>query len=101
MIDYNKNGSLQRPEPNFPTLAKFEMAKQITIFDCNGHGLRTPREEIDFTARPKIQSQSQIFWYGGSIFCLPQRPNFSDIFDLCLHWVSVVHAPTYILLYGN
>ena len=57
------------------------------------HGLRTPREEIAFTARPKIQSQSQIFRYGGSIFCLPHRPNFSDIFDLCLHWVSVVRGP--------
>ena len=56
------------------------------------HGLRTPREEIVFTARPKIQSQSQIFRYGGSIFCLPHRPNFSDIFDLCLHWVSVVRV---------
>ena len=54
------------------------------------HGLRTPREEISFTARPKIQSQSQIFRYGGSIFCLPHWPKFSDIFDLCLHWVSVV-----------
>ena len=54
------------------------------------HGLRTPRDELTFTARPKIQSQSQIFRYGGSIFCLPHRPNFSDIFDLCLHWVSVV-----------
>ena len=56
------------------------------------HGLRTPREEIAFTARPKIQSQSQIFRYGRSIFCLPHRPNFSDIFDLCLHWVSVVRG---------
>ena len=28
--------------------------------------------------------------YDRSIFCLPYRPNFSDIFDLCLHWVSVV-----------
>ena len=28
------------------------------------HGLRMPREEIAFTARPKIQSQSQIFRYG-------------------------------------
>ena len=56
------------------------------------HGLRTPREEIAFTARPKIQSQSQIFRYGGSIFCLPHRPNFSDIFDLCFHWVSVVRG---------
>ena len=54
------------------------------------HGLRTPREEIAFTAQPKIQSQSQIFRYGRSIFGLPHRPNFSDIFDLCLHWVSVV-----------
>ena len=54
------------------------------------HGLRTPREEIAFTARPKIHSHSQIFRYCGSIFCLPHRPNFSDIFDLCLHWVSVV-----------
>ena len=56
------------------------------------HGLRTPREEIAFTARPKIHSHSQIFRYGGSIFCLPHRPNFSDIFDLCLHWVSVVRG---------
>jgi hypothetical protein len=53
---------------------------------------RRPREEIVFIARPKIQSQSQIFRYGQSIFCLPHRPNFSDIFDLCLHWVSVVRA---------
>ena len=56
------------------------------------HGLRTPREEITFTARPKIHSHSQIFRYGRSIFCLPHRPNFSDIFDLCLHWVSVVRV---------
>ena len=59
------------------------------------HGLRTPREKIAFTAWPKIQSQSQIFWYGQSIFCLPHRPNFSDIFNLCLHWVSVVCVCTY------
>ena len=56
------------------------------------HGLRTPKQEIAFTARPKIQSQSQIFTYGRSISCLPHRPNFSDIFDLCLHWVSVVRG---------
>ena len=30
----------------------------------SGHGLRTPREEKAFTARPKIQSQSLIFRYG-------------------------------------
>ena len=54
------------------------------------HGLRTPGEEIAFTARPKINSHSQIFRYGRSIFCLPHRPKFSDFFNLCLHWVSVV-----------
>ena len=58
----------------------------------SAHGLRTPREEITFTAWPKIHSHSQIFRYGQNIFCLPHRHNFSDIFDLCLHWVSVVRA---------
>ena len=64
----------------------------IILVDSNQlkHGLRTPREEIAFTARPIIQSQSQIFRYGRSIFCLPHWPHFSDIFDLCIHWVSVV-----------
>ena len=58
------------------------------------HGLWTPREEIAFTAWPKIQSQSQVFRYGQSIFCLPHRPNFQISFDLCLHWVSVVRGLT-------
>ena len=54
------------------------------------HRLRTPGEEIAFTARPKIHSYSQIFRYSQSIFCLPHRPKFSDFFDFCHHWVSVV-----------
>ena len=60
--------------------------------NCNHyvHGLRTPREEIAFTAMPKINSHSQAFRYGRSIFCLPHRPKFSDFFDLCFRWVSVV-----------
>ena len=62
------------------------------LVDNPNHGLRTPREEIAFTARPKIHSHSQIFRYGRSIFCLPHPPNFSDNFDLCLHWVSVVRG---------
>ena len=56
------------------------------------HGLRTPREEIAFTARLKIQSQSQIFMYGRSK-CLPRWPKFSDIFDFCHSCVSVVRSP--------
>ena len=61
------------------------------------HGLRTPGEEIAFTARLKIKSQSQIYRYGRSIFCLPHRPKFSYFFDLCLHWVSVVRAQCRLL----
>ena len=58
----------------------------------SGHWLWTPSEEIAITARPKINSYSQIFWYGQSIFCLPHWPKFSYFFDLCLHWVSVVRG---------
>ena len=67
------------------------------IYHCF-YGLQTPREK--FTAWPKIQSQSQIFRYGRSMFCLPHRPNFSDIFDLSFHWVCVVRAiaPKYFSL---
>ena len=54
------------------------------------HGLWTSREEIAFTAWPKIQSKSQFLRHSQSIFCLPHWPNFSDILDLCLHWESVV-----------
>ena len=73
--------------------------KQCQNFKVNfyviNHGLRTPGEEIAFTAQLKIKSQSQIFRYGQSIFCLPHWPKFSDFFDLCLHWVSVVRATIY------
>ena len=58
---------------------------RYSLYYISAHGLRTPRDEIAFTARPKIQSQ--FFRYGQSIFCQPHRPNFSDSFDLCLHWV--------------
>ena len=57
------------------------------------HRLRTPVEEIAFTSRLKINYHSQIFRCGRSIFCLPHRSKFSDFFDLCFHWVSVVRVP--------
>ena len=63
-----------------------------TDYGRPAHGLRTSRDERAFTARPKIHSQSQIFKYCQCIFCLPHWPNFSDIFDLCLDWMSVVRA---------
>ena len=62
------------------------------------HGLRTPGEEIAFTARPKIHSHSQNFRYGRRIFCLPHRPKISGFIDFCLHWVSVVCVQRYYAL---
>ena len=64
-------------------------------YDFHMHGLRTPREEMTFTARPKIKSQSQILGTAEAYFCLPHRPNFSDFFYLCRHWVSVVRVHMY------
>ena len=40
-----------------------------------------------------------IYLYCRSIFCLPHWPNFSDIFNLCLHWVSVVRGSPHV--FGN
>ena len=57
---------------------------------CHRIRMQMPSEEITFTAWPKIKSQSQIFRYGHSIFCLPYRPKISDFFNLRLHWVSIV-----------
>ena len=54
--------------------------------------LKTPtsdaqwRNYIHCTVRPKINSYSQIFR-----FC-HIRQKISDFFDLCLHWVSVLHG---------
>ena len=54
-------------------------------------GLQMPKKEVAFTACPKN------FRYGRSMFCLLHIPNLSDIFDLCLHWMSVVQDLTYIV----
>ena len=81
------------PSQNIWTL-KFIYSEKVTkleikvLFSCDDG--QTSRDEMAFTARPKIPSHSQIFRYGRSIFFLPHQPYFSDIFDLCLHWVSVV-----------
>ena len=84
----------ERYHPMARILEEYRTEGKLYIYKspCSAHGLRTPRGEIVFTALPKIHSHSQIFRYASSIFCLPHRPNFSDIFDLCLHWVSVVRA---------
>ena len=66
--------------------------KNYGHIDASHHGLRTPSEEIPLTARLKIKSQSQIYRYGQSIFCLPHQPKVSGFFDLRLHWVSIVRS---------
>ena len=58
-------------------------------------GLRIPGEEITSTAQLKIHSHSQIVRNSRNIFCLPHRPKWSDFFDICLHWVSLVRVSPY------
>ena len=43
------------------------------------HGLRTPREEIAFTARPKIHSQSQILGTAKAYFVCHISPIWFDL----------------------
>ena len=76
----------------FPWIEWYILRRINGHFIVQNHGLEIPGEEFDFTARPKIKSQSWIFWYGQSIFCLPHWSKISDFFDFCLHWVSVVRV---------
>ena len=62
----------------------------------SAHGLRTPREEITFTAWPKIHSHSQIFRYGRNIFCLPHRANFQ--ISLIYAFICPIHVVTFTLI---
>ena len=66
--------------------------------DVKVHGLRTPSEEIAFTARPKIHSQIFTYGRGMFLFSLSHRPKFSDFFDLCHHWVSVVRVKVHQII---
>ena len=88
----NADGAKRSPEkPNASALRKNSSGK-LQNPNSSKHGLRTPGEEIGFTAWPKIKSQSQIYRYDRSIFCLPHQPKISGFFDLCLHWVFAVRA---------
>ena len=53
------------------------------------HGLQMPCEEIAFTARPQIKSQSQV--RPKHILSAASAHIFS-FFDICFHWVSVVRS---------
>ena len=75
-----------------PPLVPASLQYRNCQWNATDHGLRAPGEEISSTARPKINSPFQNFRYSRSIFCMPHRPEFSDFFDLCLHWVSIVRA---------
>ena len=72
------------------------MILNLIRIGCNYNRKGTKLENlmivIPFTKRLKINSQSQIFRYHRSIFCQLHLPKFSDFFDLCLHWVSIVRG---------
>ena len=72
-------------------LKEFKTQKLLVIFsECSmDYGCPDERKLPSL----QIHFHSQIFRYSRSIFCLQHQPNFSDIFDLCLHWVSVVESP--------
>ena len=46
------------------TLKQLFIVQSMSLFNNFIHGLWMPGEEIAFTARPKINSHSQIFRYG-------------------------------------
>ena len=56
------------------------------------HGLRTPGEEIAFTARPKFTPTPKFLGTAEAYFVCHIGPSFQNFFDLCLHWVSVVRV---------
>ena len=66
------------------------LAKSSPNFDCMYCGQKLGEDFSKFCGLLRIYEL-----YDQSIFCLPHGPNFSDIFDLCLHWVSVVREFIY------
>ena len=52
----------------------------LNVNNGHGHGLRTPREEMAFTARPKIQSQSQTLGMAKAYFVCHIGPIFPIAF---------------------
>ena len=54
------------------------------------HGLRMPERGncLDCTVEKQVPFPN--FRHFRSIFCLPLMSTFSDFFDLCLHWLSIV-----------
>ena len=65
--------------------------KELVISYIFANGLRTPIDEIAFTARPKINSHSQIFRYGQSIFCLPHLIHINAI-SFFISWIEKCDA---------
>ena len=78
VVHYAKGQHLFLRQFHTDLVPKIIILTFFSFSNPNYQGLRMPREEVAFTARPKIHSHFQIFRYGQSIFCLPHRPNFSD-----------------------
>ena len=88
----SKNFRNITPVKPFKWFLRIILPRRCLDNDTRQHWLRTPGQENTLTAWPKIKSQSQIYRYSRSIFCLPHRPKILGFFDLYLHWVSVARA---------
>ena len=87
-----EQNSIQSTFDLFPQPAGKETNVQITDYGCPERKYSSVLGQ-KFTPIPKFLGT-----YGRSIFCLPHRPNFSDLFELCLHWVSVVYGTNVLSL---
>ena len=76
---------------NVASSYKYKWTDQILFVLTTDYGLppvmKSPSlHSQKFTPTPKV------LVYGRCIFCLPHWHKFSDFFDLCLFWVSVVRG---------
>ena len=65
-------------EKGYFFLHLIEVVRMLILIDGLGHGLRTPDEEIAFTARPKIISQFQFLGTAESYFVCHIGPKFQN-----------------------
>ena len=72
---------------NLLTVASSRIGVPSILFVTNYYGCQMRKS-------PSLHS-----WKSTSIpkFCWPNRPNCSDFFDICLHWVSVVRVFCHIM----
>ena len=71
---------------------------RIHIFEKPGSEICTYTTDARWRNRLHCMAENQlplpnVYVYSQSISYLPHLPKFSDFFDLCLHWMSVLRSP--------